>query len=504
MLSFHSDAVDREANQPCQEAARSAMRILPVLNVSGATVTKSKKEITQPDGVQDDSNVRHTASFNCPESKQKSIGGSAQAGTETKAWGHDHTDACARSAGTPTSVSEDIIENKRCLERFRRSESSTSVSGTNSSTGTQTEHCAISDDHSDVSSFESNVKLEAKDLPLGQLMRSTECDETSTRSFPASEIFRKGPVKSRTWVVKEEDISAPINVGTSRRCSDEFYERGSTVSTSRDIPPSPVVRPCFPGHPLMFMLKKAARFHRSQLCRRVEVVETFRALPLEEPSFSRYTAKSRHGIGSKKVAPKPHFSKIVTLKSKPQRNKISSEKPQRESRSLSEFLETSKSRSFSERMVSEGARELGSARHIRSESMDAYGTARCREVVVGPKAVLQPDRVPKEDEKCMSDLKSLVNPELKSFKMGTKSAVRQASKSGVEPSSSLFNPAPARSLQLPMVPRPQEITKERTLKQHRCLAPGFVDIPTKDESSIVGYIARCLLPYSSYLTSCFY
>lgn len=486
--SPHADALDRAADQPCQEAVQSAMRILPTLNVSGATVTTLKQEITQPDGVRDIGNVRNTASHNCSESNQKLLGSFVHAGNETNACGNRRTDDC--STGTPTSASEDIVENKRCLEKFRRSGSSittTSASATNSSTGTQTEPSASSDDNSDVSFFKREVKLEVKDLPSGTLMRSTDFDETSTRAFPSSEIFRRGPVKSRTWVVKEEDISAPINVRSSRRSSDESCERDPMVSTSRDIPSSPVFRPCFPGHPLTFMLKKAARFHRSQLCRRVEVVETFRALPLEEPSFSRYTSKSRTGIGSKKVAQKPHFSRIVTLKAKSQRNKMPSEEPQRESRSLSEFLETTKSRSSSERIVNEGARKAASARHIRSDSIhskNAYGTARCREVVVGPKAVLLPERVPREDEKAMSDLKSLVKSDLKSFKTVTKSSVRQASKPGVEPSSFIFNPAPAQALQLPTVCRSLEINKNESLQQHKSLIAGFADRQTTDGSSI--------------------
>lgn len=318
-----------------------------------------------------------------------------------------------------------------------------------------------------------------KDVPS---KRSSATDETSRRAFPVSEFFRKGPVKSKTWVVKEEDVSVPIHAGTSRRCRDESYERVPV------LPPSPVVRPCFPGHPLMFMLKKAARFHRSQLCRRVEVVETFRALPLEEPNFSRYTSKKRHGNGSKKADQRPHFSKIVTLKSKPQRNKISSEEPGREARTLSDFVEPTKSRSLSERMVSNGSRDVASARHNRADSMDAHHTVRCREVVVGPKVSSRSERFPKEDENGISDLKSLVNPELKSLKMDSKSSARHTSKPGIVSSSSLFIAAPAEEVHLPTVSKPQEISKERALKQHRSQVADFVDIPTRDGSFVVGYI----------------
>lgn len=474
------DTLDRdanaEANQPQHEPIQSMTRNLPA--ISGATMKAGKQEITKADGMF--GNLRCTASNVSCDSKQKSVGGSSHSRPEMKMWANEHTDAC--STGTSTVASEDVVENKRCLDKFRRSESSTSASGTNSSTGTQTEPCAISDDNSDVSSFEIKGQFEVKELPSGPLMRSNDNGEASVRTIPSSEVFRKGPVKSRTWAVKEEDLSAPINARISR-CSNEFYERGSMTSAARDIPASPVSRPCFPGHPLMFMLKKAARFHRSQLCRRVEVVETFRALPLEEPVFSRYTSKSRHGKGSRRVAQRPHFSKIVTLKSKPQRNRMSSEEPERETRNLSEFLETKKSRSFSDRNISDGGRGTGSTRHIRSDSKDAYGNARCREMA-GSKTVVVPERVPKEDEKVMSDLKSLVNPELKSFKMVSKSAVRQSSKPGVDPSTSRLNPAPARGLQLPTVSRAQESSRERAVKQHRPLVAGFVDIPTRDESLI--------------------
>jgi hypothetical protein len=456
-------------------------------NVYRATVPTAMQERSQLDAIHIIGNVRNGASNNC--SKQQSMSCLAHNGVATKACGNECSDDYSTDARS-TSVSEDFIENKRCLEKSKGSDSSTSVSGTNMNAGYQAEPCDISDENSDDSSFERDVKTETKELPSGPVIRSTDNGETSTLPFASSGFSRKEPVKSRTWIVKEEDNPAPAINGRTSKHNDEFSE-GESVARRRDVPSSPVARPCFPGDPFMFMLKKAVRFHRSQLCRKVEVVERFRALPVEETSFSRYTSTTRHGVGSKNVSHKPHFSKIVTLKSKPQRDQISSEEPERESRSLSEFLETKKIRSTSQRIDTEGARKTGSARHIRSVSnSDAYGTARCREVVVVPEAVLLPERLPREDERAMSDLKSkklLVKPDMKSFKVVTKSCARQFSKPGAEPSSSLFNPASAYALQLPTctVSRSQEITKERALKHQISLVAEFVNTPS-DETSIAG------------------
>ncbi|KAG0604704.1 hypothetical protein M758_9G001700 [Ceratodon purpureus] len=481
------DNLDQEADRHFQSLVQSVTREEPK-KVHEATVSTAKQELPQLDAIHINGHVRNAASIDF--SKQQSMGGLTHNGIATKACGSERSDDYSTDARS-ISVSEDFIENKRCLEKSKGSEFSTSVSVTNSNAGYQAEPCDISDENSDVSSFERVPKTETKELPSGPVMRSTDNGETSSLPFASSGFSRKEPVKSRTWIVKEEDNPAASSDGrTSRRHSDEFYERESMLRR-RDIPSSPVARPCFPGDPFMFMLKKAVRFHRSQLCRKVEVVERFRALPVEEPSFSRYSSTARHGIRSKNVSHKPHFSNIVTLKSKPQRNRISSEEPERESRSLSVFLETAKIRSSSQRTDDGASRKTGSARHIRSVSnVDAYGTARCREVVVVPEAVLPPERLPREDEKAMSDLKSkkpLVKPDMKSFKVVTKSAVRHSSKPGAEPSSSLFNPASAHSLQLPTctVSRPKEITKERILKHQRSLVAEFVDIP-RDETSIAG------------------
>ena len=488
--------MNREADQPCQATVSSVMREVPK-NVYRATAPTAKQERPQHGAMHDIGNVHNGAYNNC--SKQHSTSGlAAHNGIATKACDNERIDDYSTDARS-TSVSDDFIENKRCLEKSKGSDLSTSVSGTNRNTGYQAERSDISDGSSDTSSFERDEKSESKELRSGPILRSIDHGETSTLPFASSGFSRKEPVKSRTWIVKpEEDNPVPsINGRTSRRHSDEFYEKESMVRR-RDVPSSPVARPCFPGDPFMFMLKKAVKFHRSQLCRKVEVVEKFRGLSVDEHSFSRQTSTTRRGVRSKNLPQKPHFSKIVTLKSEPHWNQISSEEPAREASGLFEFVETSKIRSTSQRIDNEDARKTGSARHIRSVSNDGYGTVRCREVMVVPEAVLLPERLSTEDEKAMSDLKSkklLVKPDMKSFKVVTKSAVRQSSKSGAEPSSSLFNPASAHALQLPTctVSRPKEITKERALKHQRSLVTQFVDTPT-DETSITGYHLHMLLP----------
>lgn len=498
-----ADALDQEVDQFCQRLVSSVAREVPK-NVYRAPVPTAKQERLQSDAEHDIGNVRN--GFPNNGSKQLSMGGPAHKGIASKVCGSERSDDCSTDARS-TSVSEDFIENKRCLEKSKGSDSSTSVSDANRNTGYQAESCDISDENSDVSSFERDAKTDTKELPSGSVVRSTDHGEASTLPFASSGFSQKEPVKSRTWIVKEEENPVPsINGRTSSRHSDEFYERESVVGR-RDIPSSPVPRPCFPGDPFMFMLKKAVRFHRSQLCRKVEVVERFRALPVEEPSFSRFTSATRSdGAGSKNVSHKPHFSKIVTLKSKPQRIQISTEEPAREARTLSEFLETAKIRSTSQRTDNDGARKSGTARHIRSASNDAYGNARYREAVDVPEAVLLPERYPREDEKAMPDLKSkklLLQSDMKSFKEVTKSTLRQSSKPGAEPSSSLFNPGSAHALQLPTctVSRPQGITKARALKHQRSLVAEFVDTPSS-ETSIAWYSAHCFLQYSFYLTLC--
>lgn len=103
------------------------MRNLPVSSesVSSGAAATNLKERTQSSGSRNHINVHNVASHNCSEYKDTSSGDSAHAGIKTKAWGNEHTDACTCSAGAPGYASEDIIENKRCLEKFRRSQSST-------------------------------------------------------------------------------------------------------------------------------------------------------------------------------------------------------------------------------------------------------------------------------------------------------------------------------------------------------------------------------------------
>uniref|UniRef100_A0A7I4EGZ2 SOSEKI DIX-like domain-containing protein n=1 Tax=Physcomitrium patens TaxID=3218 RepID=A0A7I4EGZ2_PHYPA len=471
------DALDQEVAVH-QVAAQSAMRTLPRNRCRGTDQSPMQEQhLTEMHII---GNVCNTIS-SILESKHDLLSDSGLNNIATKVFSNYHIDIY--NCGRPAFVSGDLIENNNAFEKIKVSDSSTCKCVSNGNEGILAEPCDTSSNFiSGMLSSHKDAKMEAKELPVGLMMVSSDHSEKCSFVVPAAGFSGRESTKRRTWAVKKQDNSMTIDGRTSRRSSQD--DRVPTMST-RDSPSTSIARPCLPVHPFTFMVKKAIRFRRTQLCTKVEVVERFRTVPIEELSFLRPTSKSQHGIGSKKASPKPRYSKAETENSKLQRRgEMTVGGQQGEVRSLSDVLETTRSGCNSQKMDKESVRKTESARQV--VNFDANTTARCREVDVVCETVLLPERVSGKDQKAVSDLNSnqlLLKPDTKSFKAVTKPAVQHPSKHGDEQSSASFNQGFAHTHHLPKAFRRQGATVEMDLKQQKSLFPVLIGAAATNKTS---------------------
>ncbi|XP_024397874.1 protein SOSEKI 2 isoform X2 [Physcomitrium patens] len=426
VMDSSEDACDRGVEHLGQEVAR----VLPT-NRNGTSANFNE--------VHSIDDVRRVAPNKCVEVKRQFMGGSVHNNMTGKANRNEQGDAYGTTSRVPDP--ENCIENKRCLE---------------SMTGSDSSRSNISTDESYGLSFERDLKMDMKEMPACPATRSTDHGGMSSLAPRSSRLSRREYVKCKTWAVKEDENAALNHGRLSRRSSDTLRDSNS-VGNTVDIPSSPVTRPCFPGDPLIFMLKKATKFHRSQLCRKAEV-EGSPCATVGKPSSSRHTSKIRHGSGPLKAYHGPHSSKSATQNSRPVTYETSAKESERDIRSLCQFLGASNVGSVSQTINKEGTKKTGSARHIQAGSNDDFDFARHKEVAVDiSEKLLLPEQVTGRYEKPSRMSKQLINKlDSKSLNMVTRPAVRLSSKLGSGQASESFSPASPHAPQRPIVSRPQE------------------------------------------------
>ncbi|XP_024372716.1 protein SOSEKI 2-like isoform X2 [Physcomitrium patens] len=459
------DALGREAVQPSRVAGTALVNNVP----RDMDPIPKLNELCKVDRPKE-------TSTDWSEWKQVPVNGPAVSDTATNACRIEPSDV-SRSRSS-SFVPELFIENKRCLESTKETDSSTDDFSTDAS-------CELSS--------EEDSHVESKEMPASAVMQSTNHGGILSFPLPSLEVSRKECVKSETWVVEEEVNPTPVKGRTSRRSNDEFYDCSSTACIG-DIPSSPVTQACFPGYAFTFMLKKTARFPRSQICRRVEVVERLQAVTVEKPIYSRYIPSTRHGSGSTMEPRLPHSTKTGTLNWRLQRKQRPAVEPGREVRSLSKFLEDTKNQTILQVIDKEDISRIRRAPRVRKVRNDDCDYAMCREVALDvPEALVQSGRGLGKNEKIVSDL-SLKKTDLKSSRVLTRPAARQSFRLGAKQSSASFSPASGNVLNPSAFSGPLDTSKEKAYKHRRALIAGISGSHiTSDEA----YIAR---PLTSGLT----
>lgn len=431
-------------------------------------------------------------------------------------------------------------ETKRSIERTRRIDTNTclnvtevaAVNAKHSSTSSLTEnYCSTTSSDSEVSPSPRHhhhvvVAMKESLQPEGG---ETLREESLRRTWIKSEVAElKSNSTTNIFSTPLSSIKSPILTSQDH---ENFVSRDvlnlDTMSSSAGC------APCLPGDPFLFLMRKASRFHRPQLCRHVDVVETNNTL--DDPNLSKHGSKASKVVKKALIFEKTQVNNNSSFEDKTQRNIIgnsglSPDKPAKEVKSLFDFLEMKEDGTINSKLV---ARERKSMARFarknpgltrpenttRAVSSDTYDTsARCREVVVVPEVILHhpaagsPGDHQNKKATMVNDsngnIKVVdVKPDMKSYKLVIAPAVRHAaSVQGTESQSSVvFNPTLEHTLHVPKLSKScedlfkdtiKEANRQQQQQQRRPTAAiaGLKETTTttttttSHEASIVGYV----------------